>query len=123
MALTPTFHPTISYSGNIAARLIIKIVELLMDPEYSDYHRDLKMELESLQQTLTLAGLAIYAYEYTPLGRSLADIMNQEAERCCVVLKDLIPSMVIDRVSVQRLSATIGAKCGGAAVTWTNWFY
>jgi hypothetical protein len=79
-----------STSSDIAPVLIIAIVQLLVDPDTSDYCRDLKVELELLHQTLTLAGLAIDAYEYTPLGRSLANIVNQEAERCCVVLRELL---------------------------------
>jgi hypothetical protein len=77
-------------TSNIAPGLIIAIVQLLVDTDTSDYHRDLKVELELLHQTLTLAGLAIDAYEYTPLGRSLANIVNQEVERCCVVLRELL---------------------------------
>jgi hypothetical protein len=85
-----SLYSTTTNPSEIAARLIIKIVQLLKDPESSNYFRDLKLELESLQRTLALAGLAIRAYEYTPLGRSLANIMNRESEQRRVALQDLL---------------------------------
>jgi hypothetical protein len=84
-------------TSDIAPGLIIAIVQLLVDPDSSDYYRDLKVELELLQQTLTLAGLAIDAFECTPLSRSLADIVDQEAERCCIILHELL-----DRINAYR---------------------
>lgn len=73
-----------------AAGLIVKIVQSLMDPESSSHHRDLKLELELLQQTLTLAGLAIQTYEYTPLGRNMTNIINHEVDHCRVILQELL---------------------------------
>jgi hypothetical protein len=92
-AIAPSFHSTASTSGDIVAHLIIEIVQLLMHTETSGDYRILKLELESLQQTLTLVGLAVHAYEYTQLGRSLANIMNQELERCRVVLQELLDTI------------------------------
>ena len=93
MAIALSSHSTAGTSGDTVARLIIEIVQLLMHTETSGDYRNLKLELESLQQTLTLVGLAVHAYEYTQLGRSLANIMNQELERCRVVLQELLDTI------------------------------
>ncbi|KIM80413.1 hypothetical protein PILCRDRAFT_9594 [Piloderma croceum F 1598] len=89
-------------TSDVALGLIIAIVQLLLNLDTSAYYRDLKVELELLQQTLTLAGLAIDAYEYTPLGRSLANIVNQEVERCCVVLRELLDIINAYRLGLNR---------------------
>ena len=68
------------------ARLIIEIVQALMDPGPTDTYADLKLELKFLQESFTLAGLAIRAYEYTPLGQNLVSIINQLAEQCLTIL-------------------------------------
>ena len=69
------------------ARLIVEIVQALGP---TDLYSSLKLELKSLQQTFTLAGLAIRAYEYTPLGQNLVKIINQVAERCITVLQKFL---------------------------------
>ena len=69
------------------ARLIVEIVQALGP---TDLYNSLKLELKSLQQTFALAGLAIRAYEYTPLGQNLVKIINQVAERCITVLQKLL---------------------------------
>lgn len=90
---TPSLSATSSLSSSFArdhaTDLMIQIVQSLMDRESSDYYRDLKLELELLHKTSTLTGLAIQTYEYTPLGRNLANVVNREAEQCCVVLQEL----------------------------------
>lgn len=74
-----------------AVCLIIRITHLLLDNRgASDNHRDLTLELKSLHQSLTLAGLAITEYEGRPLGQSLAKTVSSEAERCCMVLQELL---------------------------------
>jgi hypothetical protein len=86
-------HYEANSGSDVAARLIVDIVQLLMDRGFSDCYQDLKQELEVLHQTLTLTELAIQAYEYTPLGRNLANIFGEEAKRCSVVLRELLDTM------------------------------
>lgn len=76
------------FAREVAAGLVIKIMQSLMERE-PRYFR-LKLVLELLHKTLTLGGLAIQAYEYTPLGRNLANVVNQEAEKCCIILQELL---------------------------------
>lgn len=76
-------------AGDIATSLTIKILQLLIDHRESSDVRALVQELKTLQQTLTLVGLAIQTYEYTPLGRNLANNIIPEVEQCCVVLDEL----------------------------------
>ena len=71
-------------------RLIVEIMQALRDPGPTDLYNDLKPELKSLQQTFILAGLALRAYEYTPLGQNLVKIINQVAERCLTILQKLL---------------------------------
>lgn len=78
-----------------AARLIVGIVQLLMDGGCSEHFGDLKRELELLQKTLALTGLAIQAYQSTLLGANLANTINTEVQRCTVVLEKLF--YVIDQ--------------------------
>jgi hypothetical protein len=86
MRFAPIYHS----EADIAARLIVQIVQSLMDSGTSDPYRDLKLELKLSQQTLALTGHAIQTYEYTPLGRALASTVNQEAEGCRMVLQELL---------------------------------
>jgi phage terminase Nu1 subunit (DNA packaging protein) len=76
-------------AGNIATGLTVKILQLLIDRRESSDDRALVQELKTLQQILTLVGLAIQTYEYTPLGRNLADNIIPEVEQCRVVLDEL----------------------------------
>jgi hypothetical protein len=76
-------------AGDIATSLTIKILQLLIDRRESSDDRAVVQELKTLQQTLTLVGLAIQTYEYTPLGRNLANNLIPEVEQCCVVLDEL----------------------------------
>jgi hypothetical protein len=71
-------------------RLIEKITELLMDSsKVSIGHRNLALELESLQITLTLTRLAIQMYENKPLSESLANTITPEVLGCLSVLWEL----------------------------------
>jgi hypothetical protein len=74
-------------------RLIVDVLESLVAVDYSDHDRDLKHQLESLHQTLVLAELGINAFECTPLGWNLANIINPEVERCYDVLQVWIDSI------------------------------
>jgi hypothetical protein len=86
----PDVHPAV----DIAVGLIIRIARLLVDHEDSDNRRDLKLELKSLYQTLTLTSLAIQEYNDRPLGRSLVNTIAPEVERSTAVLSELL-----DRIS------------------------
>jgi hypothetical protein len=76
-------------AGDIATSLNVKILQLLIGRRESSDDRALVQELKTLQQTLTLVGLAIQTYEYTPLGRNLANNIIPEVEQCCVVLDEM----------------------------------
>src|ERR1700683_4814652 len=83
-------HSGTGSAGDIAASLIVKIVQLVINHTASpDDYRGLKQQLELLHQTLTLTGLAVQTYEYTPLGQNLADSIIPEVEQCCDVLQEL----------------------------------
>ena len=89
IVVLPTSLSTAKSTRDIAAGLIVKIVQLLMSSDASDQFRDLKEDLNILQKTLTLTGLAIQAYERTPLIPSLANILGKETERCLNILRAL----------------------------------
>ena len=89
IAVWPTCHSTANSTRDIAACLVIKIMQSLMVSDASDQFYDLKADLHILQQTLTLTGLAIQAYEHTPLAPSLADVIDKETEKCLSVLRAL----------------------------------
>lgn len=82
-------HYGADLAGDIATSLTVKILQLLIDRRESSDDRALVQELKTLQQTVTLVGLAIQTYEYTPLGRNLANNIIPEVEQCCVVLDEL----------------------------------
>jgi hypothetical protein len=89
--LLPTHHgSTTNSAGDIASRLIVSIVQSLMVSDASDQFRDLKRDLNRLQQTLALADLAIQAYECAPIGRSLASAVGKVVEQCLRVLRELL---------------------------------
>ena len=62
----PTYHSAATFARDVTNGLIVEIVQLLMGSDAS-FH-DLKEDLNTLQQMLTLTGMAIEAYEHTPLG-------------------------------------------------------
>src|SRR6266436_476452 len=81
----------VHYAVDTAVGLIIQIASLLVDHEDSANNcRDLKLELKSLYQTLTLTGLAIQEYIDKPLGRSLASTITPDVERCTALLSELL---------------------------------
>jgi hypothetical protein len=82
-------HYRADLAGDIAMSLTVKILQLLIDRRESSDDRALVLELKTLQQTVTLVGLAIQTYEYTPLGRNLANNIVPEVEQCCVVLDEM----------------------------------
>ena len=103
IVLRPTFRSAASSSHDIAARLIIEIVQLLMTSDNSDQFRDLKEDLKTLQQTLDLTGLAIDAFQCIPLGRILASTIGNETEQCIGVLQEFRSAI---RAHQQVLSST-----------------
>jgi hypothetical protein len=78
----PIVDPSIS--------LIIQITNRLINHNDSSNHQILQLQLRSLQQILTLTGLAIHEYCDTPLGQSLAKTMAPEVERCFLALQELL---------------------------------
>jgi hypothetical protein len=85
------YHFEASSAGDIAIGLIVKIMQLLIvHIRSSDNHRDLKLELESLHQSLTLTGLAIQTYQHSPLGKNLAKNITPEVMQCRVALQELL---------------------------------
>lgn len=86
----PTHHFDAGSARDIAAHLILEIVQALKHPDSSDNYRGLELELGSLKQMLTLSGLAIQAYAPTPLGRNLTKSFNEATERCLGVLQELL---------------------------------
>ncbi|KIM76410.1 hypothetical protein PILCRDRAFT_649108 [Piloderma croceum F 1598] len=85
----PPSHPLETESvGNVATHFIDNIKQLLID-----FNCGLKEELQTLRQTLILAGLAIQTYEHTPLGPNLANTINPEIVQCCTVLQKIFDSI------------------------------
>ena len=93
IVLRPTFRSAASDDRHIAARLIVEIVQSLMASDASNQFHDLKKDLNTLQQTLDLTGLAIEAYQCTPLGRLLTNTIGKETEQCIGVLRELLSAI------------------------------
>jgi hypothetical protein len=79
IVLRPTFRSAPSSARHIAARLIVEIVQSLMTSD-TDQFRDLKEDLNTLQQTLDLTALAIDAFQCIPLSQILARTIGNETE-------------------------------------------
>jgi hypothetical protein len=76
---------------NTGIGLIVQITNRLIDrSDSSSNHQVLQLQLRSLQQILTLTGLAIQEYCDRPLGQSLAKTITPEVERCLLVLQELL---------------------------------
>jgi hypothetical protein len=88
-----------------AAGLLVQIIQLLIGHgESTENHRDLRLELTSLCQSLMLAKIALQEYESRPLVQSLANIIHPEAVRCRAVLHDLLNRA---KGTLQALDSTI----------------
>jgi hypothetical protein len=71
--------------------LIDKIADLLMEcTDFSNGLRDLALEFESLQKTLTLTRLVIRKYDNKPLGQVLIKTVTPEVVQCFIVLQELL---------------------------------
>jgi hypothetical protein len=103
---------------DLAVDLIVRITNLLVDPEDpSNNRRDLKLELKSLQQTLILIRLAIQEYDDRPLGQSLAYTITPEVQRCTTVLSELYD--LIKGTGLRLLHTSI--KDLWRPVWWSKW--
>jgi hypothetical protein len=79
---------------DVASNLIVEIKRLLVDlTKFSVDYRYLQDLLNSLHQTLFLTGLAIQAYEDTPLGPNLAVVVIPVVEQCQVILQHMLDSI------------------------------
>jgi hypothetical protein len=103
---------------DLSTNLVHQIVELLGgDSEYLNRYRDLKTELEFVDQTLFLSKSATQVFKHTPLDRILSNTINTEVERCFIVLRD-----TFDKISQYRLRlrpTTIDFLW--PAVCWNGW--
>jgi hypothetical protein len=98
--ITPQGRP-VTYSSSDAVGIIgasIGLVDQITDSmtgygQSSNGHRDLALELGSLQRTLTLARLAIQVYDDKCLGQSLTNTMTPGALRCFFELQELLDSI------------------------------
>jgi hypothetical protein len=79
---------------DVASNLIVEIKRLLIDlMKFSVDYRYLQDLLNTLHQTLFLTGLAIQAYEGTPLGLNLAVAVTPEVEQCQAILQYMLDSI------------------------------
>jgi hypothetical protein len=87
---------------NLASSLVHKIMWLLVDlREFSvNYLYLQELLLKPLHQTLFLTGYALQLYKDTPLGPNLLTIINPEAEKCCLLLRNMLNSINCYRLSL-----------------------
>jgi hypothetical protein len=79
---------------DVASNLIVEIKRLLIDlMKFSVDYRYLQDLLNTLHQTLFLTGLAIQAYEDTPLGLNLGVAVTPEVEQCQAILQYMLDSI------------------------------
>ena len=98
--------------------LIIQIADRLIDRRDSHHHFDeLRLQLKSLHQALTLTKLAIQAYAGRPLGQSMAYMITMEVQRCEITLQELITSITGTRQGLYPTS--IGYLW--RLVWWNRW--
>jgi hypothetical protein len=114
--LTQAYRFETGCTNDIAFGLIDKIEQLMADRAIDNDHH-LKHDLDTLRQLLTLTRLAIDVFRPTPLGRSLAECIDLEVERCCTVLQELLDSI---RTYRQGLFATY-IRDLWYNVWWSGW--
>jgi hypothetical protein len=115
IVLRPTFHSAPSPARHIAARLVVEIVQSLMTSD-TDQFRDLKEDLNTLQQTLDLTALAIDTFQCIPLGRILASTIGNETEQCIGVLRELLSDIrayqqVLGSTRINLPWSRVGSGC------------
>ena len=90
-ALVPGCHPRDGISTvDINIGLIVQILRLLVGPEgeqSADRNRHLRLELETLSESLVLTGAAIQEYR-------LINALTPEVDRCRVVLEELLDRVI-----------------------------
>jgi hypothetical protein len=90
-------HQTVSII-DLSINRIGQIVELLSDDIGNlSRCRDLKTELEFIDQTLFLTKSATQVFKHTPLDRNITNTVSPEAEQCSIVLCD-----IFDKISCCR---------------------
>ena len=94
----------VSFIDQIADILLMENTQLS-----STGHRDLALELESLQKTLTTSRLVIHKYDDQPLGQSLSNAIAPEVVQCLLALGELVES--VDRVWPDFSITSIGGLC------------
>jgi hypothetical protein len=82
-------------------------VQSLRASNASDQFHVLKGDLNTLQQTLVLTGLATDAYRSTPLGRILANNIGKETAHCIEVLQELLSTIKAYQTSVRSISILV----------------
>lgn len=75
---------------DIVESLIVNIVQSLMQPDCPGYYCELKRELKSLREMLTLARVAISMCESRPLRQSLARFTSRQVDGCNPILQELL---------------------------------
>jgi hypothetical protein len=82
-------HQTVSII-DLSINRIGQIVELLSgDIGNLSRCRDLKTELEFIDQTLFLTKSATQVFKHTPVDRIITNTVSPEVERCSIVLYDI----------------------------------
>ena len=110
-------HQTVSII-DLSINRIGQIVELLSgDTGNFNRCRDVKTELEFIDQTLFLTKSATQVFKHTPLDRILTNTINPEIERCSIVLCDIFDKISFYR---QRLQSTI-IDFLWFTVCWNGW--
>ena len=80
----------------VACNFIVEITRLLVDLTQfsnSDYRYPRKLSLKPLHETLFLTGLAIQAYENTPLARNMNLSIGPDIQKCRLILQDMLDTV------------------------------
>lgn len=87
-----------------ACNLIVEITRLLVDlTKFSDdYQYSQKLSLNPLHDTLFLTGLAIQAYENTPLAQNMNLFISPDIQKCHLILQGMLDTIDSYRQSLYR---------------------
>jgi hypothetical protein len=83
----------------------------------SNKRHDLTIELESLHQTVTLTKLTVQRYNGTPLGQSLANMINPEIRLCSATLQKFLDIVKVTCLDFSSTSIR-GLLC---RIWWGKW--
>jgi hypothetical protein len=88
-----------------ACNLIVEITRLLVDlTKFSDdYQYSQKLSLNPLHDTLFLTGLAIQAYENTPLAQNVNLVISPDIQKCHLILQGMLDTVDSYRQSLYRM--------------------